>query len=86
MGTRTIIRDGIDLDLEGKGRPRGCQWNESVCIETPEYKIVERRDSGPDTQVYCGRHYALALAHLTEVHLPECSSPAESHAAEFGPL
>lgn len=93
MATRSTVEDdviGID-DSDGEDRPRGCAWDESVCTTTPEYHIGRGSHVGeddeplePEVQVYCGRHYALELARLTEVHLHDCAAPASHHVSHYG--
>lgn len=95
MAVRTYVDDGIGigLDDEAGNRPRGCQWDESVCTATPEYRIQlgghdheHDPDPAPEVRLACGRHYALELARLVEVHLPGCSHGAAAHVTECGPV
>ena len=83
MAASTTRHHGI-IDLPGTGapRPRGCQWDESVCTAAPEYKIELGGQGG--INVFCPRHYALALARLAEVHLAGCPHPAAEHVGAFG--
>lgn len=95
MATRSSVEDDvIDIDIDdsdGEDRPRGCSWDESVCTTAPEYRIGRGSHVGddgepndPEAHVYCGRHYALELARLTEVHLHDCAAPASHHVSQYG--
>lgn len=89
MAVRTKQDDDIFTEIyDGDGwRNQGCIWDESPCGTMPEYRIApaEFSDHG-EVQLLCPRHYALELARLVEVHLPDCTEPAAAHAASFGPI
>lgn len=88
MSTKVRIDDGIFIEVDADGeRPRGCQWDETVCTAQPTHRIAQSHEGHADhvhAEVYCGRHYALELARLVEVHLPGCDRDAAAHVAEFG--
>lgn len=90
MTKKVFTYDDIIIEIDGDDgdRPRGCMWDESVCTSSPEYRIVA---SGRDydhshVELYCPPHYALQLARLAAIHLPECSRKAADHVAAFGPV
>lgn len=90
MSTRLTADDDTATPVVGfdGDRPRGCRWDESVCTAAPEYRVV-RGDHGhdheaPDVDAYCARHYALELARLVEVHLPDCEGSAAAHVSAHG--
>lgn len=91
MARQITIEDDITIPIDSfeVGRPRGCGWDESVCTSSPEYRIVrgshghDHEEQAPDADVYCGRHYALELARLVEVHLHDCIYSAADHVAGF---
>lgn len=86
MAARTTQRDGGSLDevVDGDWGRHGCGWDESVCSDEPEYRIVAP-DSGDggSAGIYCPRHYALELIRLVEIHLPECSEPLSAHVSVY---
>lgn len=76
----------IGVEDDGQPRPRGCQWDESVCMESPTHRVVppEHNLHHDSPEVFCARHYALALARLVIVHLPGCSAGVRQHIVEYG--
>lgn len=74
----------------GGGAPRGCAWDETVCTERPDFRIVLGSQGAPPEQaealLFCARHYVTELARLVEVHLPGCSQPANAHVLAFGSI
>lgn len=94
MSTGITIDDDVTIPLDGfeGDRPRGCQWDESVCTAAPGYRIVGAEERHGDhtheaaAAVYCPRHYALALARLVEAHPTECTTPLAAHAVVYGSI
>lgn len=92
MSTGITTDDDIMTPLDGfeGDRPRGCQWDESVCTRSPGYRIAGAAEPHADhvpeatVDVYCARHYALALARLVETHSAECERTLAEHASAFG--
>ena len=87
---KTTVDDGIFVgisDDDGAPRPR-CSCSETVCLETPTHLIAPPGAKRDPTQkaFYCERHYVLSLAHLIEVHVPNCAAPLSEHLGEFGEL
>lgn len=90
VGTSIDSGTGLpEVDTEG-GRPKGCQWDRSVCVDSPTHFItrgIHGDDSGAlTTSVYCARHYAVELAHYTEFHIRACSGLASKHIPDFGQI
>lgn len=90
VGTRTDGGVGLpDLGIEGDG-PKGCQWDRSVCVDSPTHFIRWGTHGDDDaeltTSVYCARHYAVELAYYTEFHVHECTGPALEHLLEYGKI
>ena len=80
--TQTRDDDVIELIGEDGERPRGCQWDETVCTHEPDHRI-ELGESG-ESMVLCPRHYATALARLIEVHMATCEGTVSEHLGTFG--
>lgn len=81
------MNDTSDGVLVGGGFDAGrCLWDESVCIDTPTHFVTFDQADGATAEVYCVRHYVLTLAHLCQVHLPECAGNFASHVAQRGEL
>lgn len=90
MAVGTSIDSGTGLpevDTEG-GRPKGCQWDRSVCVDSPTHFITwgTHGDDSAEltTSVYCARHYAVELAYYTELHIRDCPGAASEHLSGFG--
>lgn len=92
----TMIREEIETD-EGDGFPpmriwdddggddgRCCDWNDNVCLETPEYYTVNL--CGDPTcrefhvDYYCKRHYLLRLGMILRA-LKRCASQYDDYAS-----
>lgn len=92
MSTKITLDHGdIDIDLPAEGqRPRGCDWNESVCTDTPTHTIVvpdhDEDASGPHASTYCARHYAVSLAELLTLHVQQCSGGVREHLSAYGEI
>jgi hypothetical protein len=67
----------------GNGR---CLWDKSVCVDTPTHFVALELADGTDAEVFCVRHYVLALAHLCQVHLPICEGDFSGHVVNHGEL
>lgn len=88
MSTKLRVDDDIEVWIDGGDGdgPRGCQWDEMVCMDAPTHRIVppEHNRHHDAVAVYCARHYALALARLVIVHIPGCDDPLSAHIATHG--
>lgn len=92
MSTGTRYDSGIglpDVDDGGDG-PRGCQWDRSVCVDSPSH-FIEWGTHGDDsaelrTSVYCARHYAVELSQYTEFHIQDCAHAAAKHISKQGEI
>jgi len=79
---------------EDGGSPRPvCNWEESVCLETPTHCIVysyeETDDDPPVVELYCKRHYVVYLARFFEMHpawSPWCQTPIADHFGYCGTI
>lgn len=79
--------DILDMDVSlGGGRPRGCMWMGSICMESPTHQITIPHGETEVPQAFCERHYVLTMRHLVDVHLPECQGEVASHALSYGPI
>lgn len=90
MAAGTSIDSGTGLPnvvAEG-GMPNGCQWDRSVCVDSPTHFITwgAHGDDSAEltTSAYCARHYAVELAHYTELHIRGCRGSATDHVSKFG--
>jgi len=72
-------------DHEGP-RPSSCDWQHTVCTETPTYRILWAYGGDPD--IYCGRHYALTLTSFVMNHENEmlCDVPPFMHIHQYGKI
>lgn len=90
MAAKIALDDDIIIEINTGGgeRPQGCMWNESVCTSSPEYRIVPgahgQDHDHSDVELYCPRHYAVALARLVALHLPECEASISAHIVAYG--
>lgn len=79
----------IDLPADG-ARPRGCDWDESVCTDSPTHTIVvpghDEDGVGRHASTYCARHYAVALARLLTLHVPHCTGGVREHLLAYGEI
>lgn len=90
MATGTRFDSGIglpDVD-EGGDRPRGCEWHQSVCVDSPTH-FIRWGTHGDDsaeltTSAFCARHYAVQLAHYTALHIRDCAGPVAAHIVKSG--
>lgn len=92
MATRTRFDSGIglpDVD-EGGDRPRGCEWHQSVCVDSPTHFIQwgAHGDESAEltTSVYCGRHYATELSYYIAFHVKDCPGTVLQHVSNFGKI
>lgn len=67
----------------GAGR---CAWDRSVCVDKPTHFVASDSTDGVSADVYCLRHYVLALAILCELHLPGCEGDFPRHVTGHGKL
>lgn len=90
MAVGTGIDSGTELPDVGAegGRPKGCQWDRSVCVDSPTHFITwgAHGDDSAEltTSLYCARHYAVELAHYTEFHIRDCTGSAGEHIPALG--
>ena len=93
---RTAILDDGDsgfgdiIDDGGGSNPR-CEWDESICTETPTHHIRWQfpQEDGEDTSnvaMYCKRHYAVELARFVHFHEPMCSVGLAAHVGSYGEI
>ena len=92
MSTSTRFDSGIGLPEvdDGGDRPRGCEWNQSVCVDSPTH-FIQWGPHGDDsaeltTSAYCARHYAVQLAHYTEFHIRGCAGSVSAHLERYGQI
>lgn len=79
--------DDVSTLLEDEYGQMSCEWHGRYCSERAEYKIVYiLHDRDDEVDVFCGRHYALELAHLTEVWIPQYKEELAEYVRYFGPL
>ncbi len=78
----TPVGAGVEAGI-GAGR---CMWGESVCVDTPTHFVTQEHADGVDAEVFCVRHYVLTLAHLCQVHLPDCAGGFAGHVTSHGEL
>jgi hypothetical protein len=67
-------------------RPSSCDWDHTVCTETPTHRIVW--NWGCEATIYCGRHYALSLVEFVMNHENEttCDEPPFEHILKYGKI
>lgn len=90
VGTRYDSGVGLPEVHEDGDRPRGCQWNRSVCVASPTH-FIEWGTHGDNaaeltTSVYCARHYPLELSYYTEFHIRNCDGPVSAHVGKYGEI
>ena len=92
MATRTRYDSGIGLPEvdDGGDRPRGCEWHQGVCVDSPTH-FIQWGAHGDDsteltTSAFCARHYAVQLAHYTEFHIRNCAGPVSAHLERYGQI
>lgn len=90
MSTGTRYDSGIGLPEvdDGGDGPRGCQWDRSVCVDSPTH-FIEWGTHGDEsaeltTSVYCARHYPIELSRYAEFHIRDCAGPVSAHVRKFG--
>jgi len=76
---------------DGHGRSRGCMWEYSICTDSPTHHITYYTDkecTAKEAILYCGKHYAAALARFALVHPVEshCHAPITTHLAGYGAI
>lgn len=81
------MNDTADGILVGSGPGDGrCLWDESVCTDTPTHFVTFTETGGATADVFCVRHYVLALARLCQLHLPDCAGGFAGHVTSRGEL
>lgn len=84
--SRTLNETTNGTDL-GAGFSAGrCLWDESVCTDTPTHFVTFSEAGGVTADVFCVRHYVLALARLCQLHLPDCTGDFAGHVTSRGVL
>ena len=81
------MNDTTDGILVGSGPGVGrCLWDETVCTDTPTHFVTFTETGGATADVFCFRHYVLALARLCQLHLPDCAGDFAGHVTSRGEL
>lgn len=91
------LHDGDDdfppYDFDEGKRPGRCNWNVSVCTDTPTHRVVMAMPGGEpdldsDPEIFCARHYGAWLARWVLLHEAEsgCSAPPAQHFYFYGPI
>lgn len=90
--TRTRSEDDIFQGVigGGDGGPNArCQWDETVCLDSPSHLIDFVVGDGPDDHepvLFCARHYAVELARFVQLHPAECPYAIDTHIVAFGSI
>lgn len=81
------LNETTDGTALGAGFNAGrCLWDESVCTDTPTHFVTFTETGGATSDVFCVRHYVLALARLCQLHLPDCPGDFAGHVTSHGEL
>lgn len=94
--TESLDHGDIDIfpweDDGDRPNPR-CEWDDSVCLETPTHAIIwavpdGREPDGDEATLWCARHFATFLARFAARHRAEtfCNAPLSKHFAYLGPI